>query len=138
MNNGTRGKYLLLGLAGAAVGGVIGHFAAIWIVQQGFYALVLPGTMLGWGGGVLVKDRSIVRAVLCGLAALALGLFTDWRVEPFIADASLGYYLAHLSQLRPITLLMIAAGGALGAWFALGKEPLRINPAPAPGPGIQR
>ena len=122
MNDNTGLKNMAIGLAGAAVGGVIGYFAAVWIVHQGFYAMMIPGALLGWGGGVLVKNRSVPRAAVCGVAALALGLFTDWRVERFTADASLSYYLAHIHQLQPITLLMIAAGGAFGFWFSLGKE----------------
>ena len=39
-----------------------------------------------------------------------------------IADHSLAYFATHLHQLRPITLLMVAAGGALGYWLALGKD----------------
>ncbi len=115
-------KGWLMGLSGAVVGGVVGHGAAFWIARQGFYALVLPGALLGLGGGLLVRDRSSARGVVCGLAALGLGLFTDWRVEPFIKDSSLAYYLGHIHQLQPITWLMITAGGGFGYWLALGRE----------------
>ena len=80
------------------------------------------GRFGGLGGGLLARDKSVLRAALCGLIALGLGLFTEWRCEPFIADQSLGYFATHLHQLRPITLLMVAAGGALGCWLSLGKE----------------
>ena len=52
----------------------------------------------------------------CGLLATALGLFTEFRFEPFIKDESLSYFLAHVFDLRPVTLLMITAGGAIGFW----------------------
>src|SRR5438552_16141252 len=122
MGDSTRTKNLLLGLLGALAGGTLGYFAFFWVLHQGFYALILPGGLVGLGGGLLVRDKSVLRAALCGLIALGLGLFTEWRCEPFIADQTPAYFAAHLHQLRPITLLMVAAGGALGYWLALGKE----------------
>jgi hypothetical protein len=115
-------RSLLVGILGAGLGGLLGYFAFFWIVRQGFYALMLPGGLVGLGGGLLARDRSPLRAGICGVFALGLGVFTEWRFASFIKDASLGYFLAHLHELRPITLLMIAVGGAFGYWLALGKE----------------
>jgi len=122
MNDNARIRNLLVGVLGAAAGGLLGYFAFFWIARQGFYALMLPGGLVGLGGGLGARDRSPIRATICGVVALGLGLFTEWRFAPFIKDASLGYFLAHVHQLRPISLLMIAAGGALGYWLALGRE----------------
>ncbi|MCX6923955.1 MAG: hypothetical protein NT154_12215 [Verrucomicrobia bacterium] len=115
-------KNLLVGLAGAAAGGVVGYFAFLWIARQGFYALMLPGGLAGVGAGLFVSDRSVLRGILCGVFALGLGLLAEWRFAPFIKDPGLVYFLAHLNQLQPITLLMIAGGGFLGYWLALGRE----------------
>ena len=115
-------KNLLAGLAGALAGGAVGYFAFIWIARQGFYALMLPGALAGFGASLFVNNRSVLRGVLCGVFALGLGLFAEWRFAPLIKDSSLGYFLTHLGQLQPITLLMIAGGGILGYWLALGKE----------------
>ncbi len=123
MNDNTRVRNLLVGVLGAVAGGVLGYFAFLWIARQGFYALMLPGGLAGLGGGWLARDRSPVRAAICGVFALGLGVFTEWRFAPFIKDGSLIYFLSHLHLLRPISLLMIVAGGALGYWLALGKEP---------------
>jgi hypothetical protein len=114
-----------LATLGAFVGGVIGHFAFLWIARQGFYALVLPGALAGLGGGFFAKQKSIPLAVLCGGIALATGIFSEWRFAPFIADSRLGYFLRHLHELRSVTLIMIALGGAIGFWFALGRSPRR-------------
>lgn len=111
---------LLLGFAGAVTGGVLGYFAFQWIIRQGFYPLALPGALLGLGCGVLVKYRSFPLALVCGLMALALGVFVEWHFHPFTADGGLDYFLAHLLDLQPITLLMIGLGGVCGFWFALG------------------
>jgi hypothetical protein len=112
-----------IGLVGAVVGGVIGHFAFLWIARQGFYAVALPGVLLGIGCGLFVRRRSIPLAVACGALALALGFFSEWRAFPFTADESLGYFLAHLHQLRPVTWIMILLGGGAGGYFALGRKP---------------
>src|SRR5262245_26807325 len=108
-------KNNILALTGALAGGILGYFAFFWIAKQGFYALALPGGLLGLGAGI-VKNRSIGVAVTCGLLATALGLYTEFRFEPFIKDDSLGYFLAHVCDLRAITLLLIIAGGAIGFW----------------------
>src|SRR5579871_5186560 len=120
-------KQTLLALAGAVVGGVLGYFAFFWIVKQGFYALILPGGLLGLGAS-FGKPRSIWPAAACGVAALALGIYTEWRYAAFQKDDGFSYFLLHLADLKPITLLMIAAGAALGFWIpfrSIDRRPLQ-------------
>ena len=124
-------KQALLTLGGAIAGGVLGYFAFFWLARQGFYALALPGGLLGLGAG-LGKNRSVALAVLCGLAAVGLGLFTDWHFFPFAKDESLQFYLLHIHDLSPVTLLMIAAGGAIGFYVPFR----RIEPHDRTGAGI--
>jgi hypothetical protein len=102
-------------LVGAAIGGALGYFLFFWLAGHGFYGMIIPGGLLGIGAGIF-KSRSITIAVICGFAALALGLFTEWRFAPFVADDSLGYFLAHFYQLNPTTLVMIAVGAAICFW----------------------
>ncbi|CAN5158503.1 hypothetical protein BH10PLA2_BH10PLA2_38440 [soil metagenome] len=109
-------KQILLAVCGAVVGGTVGYFAFFWISSQGFYALALPGALVGLGAGV-AKQKSRMLAIVCGLAALVLGLIAEWRSAPFIADGSLGYFVTHIHQLKPITLIMIVLGGFLGFWI---------------------
>src|SRR5215471_7924041 len=99
-------KQTLLVLGGALVGGILGYLAFFWIAAQGFYALVLPGGLLGVGAG-LGKPRTVLFAVGCSIAAVVLGLVTEWRFAPFLKDDSLTYFLLHIHELKPITLLMI-------------------------------
>ena len=115
------GNSVLALLAGMA-GGVLGYFAFLWIARQGFYALVLPGALVGVGASFL-KPRSVGVCVVCGVMALAAGLFTEWRFAPFTKDPSMGYFVAHLLQLPVLTWIMIAAGAAIGFWspFAGGR-----------------
>jgi len=111
-----------LGLTGAVIGGAVGHFVFLWIARQGFYALALPGALAGVGCGWLGKSNSRPLAIASGVLSLALGIFSEWRFAPFMKDNSLGYFLVHLQDLRPFTLLMILLGGVFGFWFARGAK----------------
>jgi hypothetical protein len=120
-------------LVGAAAGGLLGYLTFHWVLKQGFYALMLPGTSLGLGCYGLSRHPSRIRGVACGLAAVALGLVSEWSASPFLVDEGLAYFLAHVHHLRVITLLMIAAGAIVA--FVFGKD--HYLPARgAPGPGV--
>jgi hypothetical protein len=110
----------LLGLVGAAAGGVLGYYTFMWIVGQGFYGLMIPGALLGLGCGLLSQHSSQVRGVLCAAGAIGLGLFTEWRFAPFKADPSFTYLIGHVTELRQITLLMLVFGAFFAYW--LGKD----------------
>jgi hypothetical protein len=114
-------KKLSLVLCGALAGGFLGYVGFFWIAAQGFYALALPGGLLGVGAGI-AKNRSFLVAVSCGLAATALGVFTEWRYAPFIDDDSFAYFLAHFYQLKPITIVMILVGGLIGFWVPYRRK----------------
>jgi hypothetical protein len=109
-------KNTILLFVGAVVGGIIGYYGSVWFWRHGFYAMVLPGGLLGIGAAV-GKSKSILPAILCCIAAIVLGLFTDWSIEPFQADDSLGFYFKHISDLEPVTFLMIAAGAFVAFWL---------------------
>ena len=118
-------KQAALLLVGAVVGGLIGYFAFFWIAQQGFYGIALPGGLLGLGAGC-VACRWRWPAVVCGVRALALSLFTEWKFAPFLKDESLSYFLLHLHEKATVKLLMIAAGTFIGFWVPFRRvEPDR-------------
>ncbi len=117
----ARLQTIALGLLGAVIGGAAGYFLFFWIARQGFYALALPPGLMGYAAGFLARRRSLPLAVVCGVAGLALGLFTEWRFAPFVADSSLLYFVTHIHDLKPITLLMVALGTVLSYWLALGR-----------------
>jgi hypothetical protein len=126
-------KQTLFVLGGALVGGIVGYLAFGWILSQGFVALALPGGLLGVGAG-LGKPRTLWPAILCGLFATALGLFTDWSFFPFKADHSLAFYLLHIHQVDTITLVMIALGGAIGFWVPFRRR--EMGPPRGAGKGL--
>jgi hypothetical protein len=100
---------------GALVGGTVGYFGFFWVASQGLYAPVLPGGMLGIVAGRF-RNRSLLLAVVCGLAALALGVVAEWRLAPFKNDGSFTFFLANLHRLKPVTLILLALGAAIGFW----------------------
>lgn len=107
-------KNSLLALVGAAIGGFVGYQAFLWGLHQGFYALALPGGLLGLGAG-WKKTESPVVAVICGVAALALGLAGEWRSDAVVLPLS--EFLMHVHQRAPMSLLMIAIGAVVGFWI---------------------
>ena len=122
MTKPLRLQTIALGLLGAAVGGAVGYFAFFWIARQGFYALILPPGLMGFTAGFCARRRSTPLALVCGVAGLALGLFTEWRFAPFVADSSLLYFITHIHALKPITMLMLALGAFLSYRLALGRD----------------
>jgi len=110
----------LLGVLGGIIGGIIGYFAFVWLVNQGFYGLMLPGALIGFGCGVLARDRSLARGAACAFAALGLELFAEWKEFPFAKDDSFGFMLAHFHEKAPIKIVMLLAGVLLAFW--LGKD----------------
>jgi len=108
-------------LLGAVTGGFLGYVVFFWLAHRGLYGLVVPGGLLGLGAG-LFTTRSKYVAVICGLLALLLGFFTEWQFAPFVADEGLGYFVGHIHQLQPITLIMIAAGALIGFWVPFRRS----------------
>ena len=105
-------------IAGAVLGGYSGIQRVFLGTQQGYYGMVLPGRcLLGIGAG-FGRSKSIwVPVGWPVLAAVALGLFTEWKHAPFAKDDSLGYFVRHIHDLNTVTLVMVALGGALGFWM---------------------
>ena len=122
MNESRQPKTIALGLLGAAIGGGVGYFAFFWAARQGLYAIILPPVLLGLTAGYLARRRSIPLAIICAVAGLALGLYTEWRFAPFIKDGSLLYFITHVHQLKPLTLLLLALGVFMCYRFALGVD----------------
>lgn len=97
----------------------------MFLADRGFYAMVLPGGALGLIAGI-PRSRSIAVPILCGLLAVVTGLMTEYRFAPFVADSSLGYFVAHVGNLSPVTLLLIGLGGLIGFWVPFRRR-VRLN-----------
>jgi hypothetical protein len=112
---------LARGIAGGVVGGVAGCFIFRWLAKQGMYGIMIPGALIGLGAGLAARDRSVTLGVICATAALVLSLYAEWWLFPFIKDNSLTYFLTHLHQLRPMTLIMMGLGVAFAYWLGQGR-----------------
>jgi hypothetical protein len=108
----------LLGLVGAALGGVLGFYVYRWILNQGFIGGMIPGAFLGLGCSLLARHPSIARGVVCGVAGLILGLFTDWYTT--ITQQTFREYLLDIKSINQVILLTIAIGTFIAFW--LGKD----------------
>jgi len=121
-----------LGLIGAVIGGVIGHRLFLWIAQNGYYGLMIPGALVGLGCSQFALHRSMLRGLVCALGAIFVGLYSEWKHAPFRANDGFGYLLSHVSDLNQITLLMIALGGVFGFWLGKDASPWLAGLLPAP------
>jgi hypothetical protein len=108
----------VLGLVGAVVGGVLGFYIFRWLLGQGFYGLMIPGALLGLGCSLLARHTSMVRGVICGVAALGLALFTDWYFT--ITNDSFLDFVKQGKSLSGVTLLMTVVGALIAFW--VGKD----------------
>ena len=113
---------LLLGIGGAVVGGFVGYWLVFMIAKQGFYALALPGVLIGLGCGALSGRKSNCLGIICGILGLAEGILTEWRSAPFIADRSLPYFLTHLGELTHVTQVLILLGAVCAFYFGRGRK----------------
>lgn len=116
-------RYLIsnvLGIVGAVIGGVLGFYTFRWLRGQGFYGLMIPGALIGLGCSLLAQHSSTTRGIACAVAAVGLGLFTEWYFWPFAADESLSYFLKSVGDLKPVTMLMIGVGAVFAFW--LGRD----------------
>ena len=109
-----------LGAVGAVLGSLVGYAVFFWVLRQGFYALVIPGAMLGAVCGMLARHESVGRGIACGVAGLALGLYSEWKWAPFRADEGFRYFLTHPHHLKPITIIMILLGAGMAFWMGKG------------------
>jgi hypothetical protein len=111
------------GLLGLLVGGVAGYYLFQWLISQGFYALAIPGAVMGLACGYASRIYSPVLAVACGLSAVLLSAFCEWKARPFVdGDGSFMYFLTHMHQLTGLTLIMFVLSIVFAAWFGLGRR----------------
>ncbi len=121
-HSGGLGVDMLLGIFGAVAGAVLGHLLVFAIATQGFYAIILPGALVGLGCGALSGRRSVALGIICGFLGLAAGIYTQWRLAPFIKDQSLSFYLGHLADVNRMSQIMILIGAAFAFWFGMGRK----------------
>jgi len=111
----------VLTLCCGVAGSLLGYAACAQLRTYGVYASALPGGLTGLAAGI-PRSRAAIVPVSCGLLATAAGLFTEHRFAPFIADRSLGYFVRHVLDLQPLTLISIVVGGLIGFWVPFRRR----------------
>ena len=99
----------------------------VWFWKHGFLALIAPGGMLGIGAS-LCRHRFFAWPFITGIAALALGLFAEWKFRPWPKDPSLSYFFNHLSEMSPVVWLMVGLGAVLGFYFPFAQYRKAVLP----------
>jgi hypothetical protein len=117
----SQAAILARGLVGAVVGGLLGYILFRVLISQRMYGLMLPGVGLGIGAALMARQRSHTLGILCGIAAVVVGLVAEWSVFPFLPDDSLFNFMTHLHQLSSMTWLFVGFGGACAWWFGQGR-----------------
>lgn len=111
----------VLALTLGVLGGLVGYLGFVLLLERGFYALVLPGGLIGLSAGI-VKTRGVFVACLSAILAMVAGLIAEHHFAPFTADASLPYFLLHAANLRPVTLAFVGLGGLIGFWVPFRRR----------------
>jgi hypothetical protein len=107
-------KSNLLGFVGALIGAMLGLLGYKYALTKGLYAIVLPGGLLGLGCGALARNRSFSRGLICAVAGLGLGFYTEW--QSFWNKLSLVEFVQKIPSLDSLTLPLIGLGGLLAFW----------------------
>ena len=111
----------MLGIVGAILASVFGWYVFGWLISQGYYALALPGGLVGLGFSGLARRRLLLGGIFSAVVAALLMLACEWHFRPFIKDDSLPFFLSHLHELTPVTWLMLILGVVVSFWFGLGN-----------------
>ena len=110
------------GVIGAVIGGTIGWLVFGWLLSQGYYALALPGALVGLGFGTLSRRSMLIGGLFCAAAGFALMVLCEWSHRPFSDDESLLYFVTHLHQLdKQFTYVLLAVGTIFAFWFGKGR-----------------
>lgn len=118
-------------LAGGLIGGVIGVGLTFLLLPMGLSLLAAAGGGVAIGAGGPRLPRSLPWTLGVTAAAMAVGVLTAWRGSPFVADPSLGYFLANIAQTNPATKIGLGITLALGLFTGGGSGPAR-PPATTP------
>jgi predicted transporter len=113
---------ILRGIAGGAVGGVLGYFVFDWALTQGYYALVLPGSLVGIGCGLASRRKLLAMGVLSAIGAFAVGALADWNSLANPSPTVLEHLGTLLQPNRRMPAILIFAGVAISFYFGIGRD----------------
>ncbi|MDG1873245.1 MAG: hypothetical protein P8J27_05000 [Mariniblastus sp.] len=118
---GTRFSAWNRGMLGAVIGGTIGWFVYFMLLGQGLDALMLPGTLVGLGFGLLSKRTMMSAGWVCAVLGLALMLCCEWKSLLAFKDKPLMEFLSNLPELNTGSKIMLGFGTLMAFWFGRGR-----------------
>ena len=110
---------LLRGLAGAAVGAVLGFFGFDYLWSQGFYSAILPGALVGLGFGLAARQPMNVFGVLSLLIAVPASLVSEWKGR-YLPEVTFSEFISALGD-EPVSIAMHVIGAIAAFWFGRGR-----------------
>ena len=112
---------LIRGAVGAVIGAALGY-AVFWgLVKVGIAAIIAPGALTGAIASRMSGRQSVEVGVIAAVVGAIATILSEWSLFPFIKDGSLTYFIAHLHQLRPATMLLGAAGIFCAFFYGRGR-----------------
>lgn len=112
----------LRAMSGAIIGAGLGYLAFNFMANNGLYAMVLPGALVGLVAGRVSGAYSNAIGAACAVIGTLTSVLIEWNFAPFVADDSLSYFISRVHRISPVHLIMIAIGVAFAFWFGRGRE----------------
>jgi hypothetical protein len=113
---------ILRGILGGVLGGVLGFFAFEWLLSHGYYALVLPGSLVGMGCGLASGRKVMALGVLSALGALVVGVLTDWNSLAAPNPSLIGHAATLIQPHRHLPGALILVAVAISFYFGMGRD----------------
>jgi len=114
-------------LLGAAIGAAVGVTAHWLLLRTSLQMAGVAGMGVALGVSAGAQSRNVTWGVVTALLAVALSVVTEWWFRPFVADRSLAYFVAHLSDLPALSLASLAAAAVVGCYLGLGRRQPRTS-----------
>ena len=111
---------ILRGVGGAVIGAGLGYLAFRLLYRNGFYGIMLPGVLIGFGASLAARSRSQTLGMICAALAVGVTLFTEWHVR-FSQHNTFLFFLSNLHTLGIVSLVMMVAGVLAAFWFGQGR-----------------
>lgn len=108
----TRG----IGAALAAV--VVAYFAIYLLKKNGFYAMMLPGLLVGSACGYASGCRSQVLGIVSLLIAIVASVLLEWQI---FYNEPLPRFLANFHTIGTLKIGMHLFGAVMAYWFGTGR-----------------
>ncbi len=112
---------LIRGAVGAVIGAALGY-AVFWgLAKLNIAAIIVPGALTGAVASRMSGRPSVEVGVIAAVVGAIATILSEWSLFPFVKDGSLTFFIAHLHELRPATLLLGAAGIFCAFYYGRGR-----------------